>query len=109
MTTGKTPTDSYAPIKFNPQAYARKRQKHDPAFARSYAMLEDEFAALDILLQLRKASGLTQAEVAENMGVKPSALARIEASITQRTHTPTLATLRKYAAACGKVLTIQIT
>lgn len=101
-------TDGYAPVAFNPQDYAAKRNQVDDEFAAAYFGLQDEFAALDVLLQARKSAGLTQAEVAERMGVKPSALARIEMSLVSRKHSPSLETLRKYAQACGKSLTIGI-
>ena len=100
--------DGYVPVKFNPKDYAAKRSRKDAEFADAYAELQDEFAALDVLLNARKAAGLTQAEVAERMGVKPSALARIEMSLVNRKHSPSLETLRKYAHACGKSLTIGI-
>lgn len=79
-----------------------------PDFRDAYAALHDEFAALDALLQARREAGLTQAQVAERMGIKQSALARIESSLGSKKHSPTLATLRKYAAACGKRLEIQL-
>lgn len=100
--------DGYAPVKFNPKAFAARRSSEDTEFAQAYASLQDEFAALDVLLKARKSAGLTQAEVAERMGVKPSSLARIETSLMNRKHSPSLETLRKYAQACGKSLTIAI-
>ncbi|MDY0072459.1 MAG: helix-turn-helix transcriptional regulator [Thauera sp.] len=104
----KSCDDGYAPVKFNPKAFAAQRSSEDPEFAQAYANLQDEFAALDVLLKARKSAGLTQAEVAARMGVKPSALARIETSLMNRKHSPSLETLRKYAQACGKSLTIAI-
>lgn len=104
----KNSDDCYVPVDFDPQSFAAQRSQESADFAAAYARLEDEFAALDVLLQARKAAGLTQAEVAERMGVKPSALARIEMSLTSRKHSPSLDTLRKYAQACGKTLTIGI-
>ncbi|NWD70745.1 helix-turn-helix transcriptional regulator [Pseudomonas gingeri] len=100
--------DGYAPVVFDPQGYAAQRSQTDDVFAVAYTGLQDEFAALDVLLRARKSAGLTQAEVAERMGVKPSALARIEMSLASRKHSPSLETLRKYAQACGKSLTIGI-
>ncbi len=79
----------------------------DPKFKAAYDALEDEYAALAALLLARQAAGLSQAEVARRMGMNPPSLARIEASIGSRKHSPTLATLRKYAAACGKKLIIK--
>jgi len=42
------------------------------------------------------------------MGIKQSALTRIESSLTGKKHSPTLATLRKYAEACGRRLEIRL-
>lgn len=94
-------------IPFDPAAYI-KRSLKNPEFKAAYDALEDEFSALDALLQARKHAGLTQAEVAERMGIAQSALARIESSLGSRKHSPSLATLRRYADACGKKLTIAI-
>lgn len=77
-------------------------------FRDAYDALQDEFAALDALLRARREAGLTQAQVAERMGIKQSALARIESSLGSKKHSPTLATLRKYADACGKRLEIRL-
>lgn len=98
----------YAPAAFDPEAYGAKRARVDQAFGKAYRELEDEFAALDVLLEARRAVGLTQAEVARRMGVRPSALARIESSLVSHKHSPSLQTLRRYAAACGRRLSISI-
>lgn len=100
--------EHYAPVAFDPKAFAARRSQEDAEFAVAYDALQDEFAVLDVLLQARKAAGLTQAEVAARMGVKPSSLARIETSLASRKHSPSLETLRKYANACGKSLSIRI-
>lgn len=99
---------SYQPVAFDPKEHAAKKRKTDPAFRVAYDALEDEFAALGALLKARKDAGLTQADVAEKMGVSQPVLARIESSLGSRKHSPTLATLRKYADACGKKLVIQM-
>jgi DNA-binding XRE family transcriptional regulator len=100
--------DQYKPVVFNPKAHAAKKRKEDPAFQVAYDALEDEFAALDALLKARKEAGLTQADVAARMGVSQPVLARIESSLGSRKHSPSLATLRRYADACGKKLIIQM-
>lgn len=69
---------------------------------------EEEFAALDAMLQARQRAGLTQQQVAQRMGVKQSALARVESSLGSRKHAPSLATLRKYANAVGCRLEIKM-
>jgi len=98
----------YQPVAFNPKAHAVKKRKTDPAFRVAYDALEDEFAALGALLLARKDAGLTQADVAVRMGVSQPVLARIESSLGSRKHSPSLATLRKYAGACGKKLVIHM-
>jgi transcriptional regulator with XRE-family HTH domain len=70
--------------------------------------LDDEFAALAALLKARTAAGLTQAEVASRMGVSQPVVARIEASLGKKDHSPSLNTLRRYADACGMKLVIQM-
>lgn len=100
--------DHFRPVAFDPKAHARRRRETDPAFRQAYDALEDEFAALDALLQARKEAGLTQAQVAARMGVSQPVLARIESSLGSRKHSPSLATLRRYAEACGKKLVIRM-
>ncbi len=68
----------------------------------------EEGALLDQLLKARQEAGLTQAQVAERMGTQPPAVARLERSLATGKHSPSLATLRKYASACGKRLVLQL-
>jgi len=63
---------------------------------------KEEFAILDEILKARKAAGLSQAEVARRMGTQAPAIARLESSLATGKHSPSLSTLRKYAAALGK-------
>jgi transcriptional regulator with XRE-family HTH domain len=62
----------------------------------------EEFAILDEILAARKEAGLTQAQVAKKMGTQTPAIARLESSLATGKHSPSLTTLRKYAAALGK-------
>jgi len=98
----------FSPVAFNPKGYATKRRKADPKFAKAYDALDDEFAALAALLKARTAAGLTQAEIASRMGVSQPVVARIEASLGKKDHSPSLNTLRRYAEACGMKLVIQM-
>ena len=68
----------------------------------------EEGELLDQLLKARHDAGLTQAQVAERMGTQAPAVARLERSLTTGKHSPSLATLRKYAHACGRELVLQI-
>jgi len=68
----------------------------------------DEGALLDLLLKARQEAGLTQAQVAERMGTLPPAVARLERALATGKHSPSLATLRKYALAVGKKLVVEL-
>jgi DNA-binding XRE family transcriptional regulator len=65
---------------------------------------KEEFAILDEILKARKAAGLSQAEVAKRMGTQAPSVARLESSLASGKHSPSLSTLRKYAAVLGKKL-----
>jgi len=68
----------------------------------------EEFALLDEMLAARRAAGLTQAQVAELMGTKAPAVTRLESALASGKHSPSLDTLRKYAAALGKRVEIRL-
>ena len=65
----------------------------------------DEYALLDEFLKARADQGLTQAQVAEKIGTTQSAVARMESG--RGKHSPSLATLSKYAEALGCKLEVQ--
>ena len=91
-TLNETEALAYRPVQADPRAEI-EQDLQDPAFRAQWADIADEFAALDLLLEARRRAGLTQAQVAERMGVKQSALARIETSLTSHKHATSLATL----------------
>ena len=68
----------------------------------------EEGELLDALLKARHEAGLSQAQVAERMGTHAPAIARLERSLSTGKHSPSLATLRKYADACGKQLVLRV-
>src|SRR5438046_7502543 len=78
-----------------------KKMLKNPEVKAAYDGQAEEFALLDELLRARRRAGLTQAEVARRMGTKTPAVARLEAGGGSKRHSPSLATLRKYAAAVG--------
>ncbi len=80
----------------------------DPAFVKEYDALENEFALFDELLRARKDAGLTQAEVAIKMATQPSVVARLEAGGGRAKHSPSIATLQRYAKAVGCRLEIKM-
>jgi len=75
---------------------------------KEYEELEPEFRLLREMLRARKEAGLSQAEVAERMGTKPPAVTRLESSLTSGRHSPSIATLKKYAEAVGCHLEIKL-
>jgi DNA-binding XRE family transcriptional regulator len=68
----------------------------------------EEGELLDQLLKARHEAGLTQAQVAERMGTLPPSVARLERALATGKHSPSLATLRKYAQACGRKLELRV-
>jgi len=51
---------------------------------------------------------LTQAQIAKLMGTQAPAVARLESSLATGKHSPSLNTLRKYAAAVGKKIELHL-
>ena len=79
----------------------------NPAVRKEYERLEkEEFALLDLLLEARREAGLTQSQVAERMGTQAPAVARLERALASGKHSPSVATIRRYLAACGKQLVV---
>ncbi len=80
----------------------------DPLFKAEYDALEEEYQLLREMLRARKRAELTQEDVAQRMGTKASAIARLESSGARDKHSPSLNTLRKYAHAVGCKLEIHL-
>src|SRR5580704_12048653 len=85
-----------------------KKMLREPAVKAEYDAQAEEFALLEELLKARRQAGLTQAEVAARMGTKTPAVARLEAGGGSQRHSPSVATLRKYAQAVGCRLEIRL-
>jgi transcriptional regulator with XRE-family HTH domain len=77
-----------------------------PDVKKVYDDIADEFAFLDEVLKARAETGLTQAEVAARIGTTQSAVARLESAEAQ--HSPSIATLQKYAKALGYKVEIRL-
>lgn len=73
-----------------------------------YDSLETEFKLLHDLLKARQKAGLCQAEIAKRMGTKAPAITRLESSLSSGKHSPSIATLKKYADALDCHLEINI-
>jgi len=70
--------------------------------------LEPEFSLLRELLKARQKAGLSQAEIAECMGTKTAVVTRFESSLSSDRHSPSVATLKKYAEALDCRLEIKL-
>jgi predicted transcriptional regulator len=85
-----------------------KKMMKDPAVRTEYDRIErEEMPMLDTILKARSEAGLTQAQVAERMGTKAPAVARLENALVTGKHSPSIATLQKYATALGKKLEVR--
>jgi transcriptional regulator with XRE-family HTH domain len=87
------------------------KQLRSKALAREEVRIEfdrlaPEFVLLDEFLQARAERGLTQAELAERLGTTQSAVARMESG--KGKHSPSIATLTKYADALGCRLEVRL-
>jgi transcriptional regulator with XRE-family HTH domain len=71
-----------------------------------YDRLDEEFSFIDPFLKARSAAGVTQTEVAVRIGTTQSAIARLESGGGK--HSPSLATLQKYAQALGCRLELRL-
>lgn len=84
-------------------AELKEKILQNPTVRTEYERLNrEEFAILDEMLAARHTAGLSQAQVAERMGTKAPAVARLESALASGKHSPSIDTLRKYAAALGK-------
>lgn len=72
-----------------------------------YEKLDVEFQLLNEMLTARKEAGLNQSQVAELMGTKQASITRLESALSAGNHSPSLATLKKYASAVGCHLDIR--
>jgi transcriptional regulator with XRE-family HTH domain len=73
-----------------------------------YEALEPEFILLRELLDARQKAGISQAEIAERMGTQAPAITRLESSLSSGKHSPSFATIKRYADALNCHLEIKI-
>lgn len=84
----------------------KERLLADPEAKREYEQLSEEFEFINEVLKARTAAGMSQADVAERMGTTQSAIARLE-SLSGK-HSPSIATLQRYASALGYRLQVRL-
>lgn len=84
----------------------KARALERPDVKAEYERLDEEFSFFDAFMKVRAAAGITQAEVADRIGTTQSAIARLESGGGK--HSPSLATLQKYAHALGCRLELRL-
>jgi DNA-binding XRE family transcriptional regulator len=94
----------YTPVPHDQKAFLAKARKRK-GFAEAYEALALEYELTNQMLKARSKAGLTQDAVAERMGTTKSAVSRLESA---GKHTPSLATLARYAQAVGCELQIKL-
>ncbi len=83
--------------------YHDEQMQNDPEYRREYDALEDEFALARRMIEARAKANLTQAQIAERMGVTQPSVARIESG-----KNVSLKTLGRYAKALGAEIKVEI-
>lgn len=100
--------EAYNPVTCDPQAQLR-HELQSVDFQQAYAACSEEYDTLGTVLKARKNANMTQEEVAKRMGTTKSAVSRLESSLMDNQHSPSLSTLRRYATALGYKLEISFT
>ena len=78
-------------------------QLRDPEVKAEYDALEPEFAIIQAIIEARKASGLTQKELAERTGIAQSDISKLEGGNAN----PSIKTLQRLAAGMGMTMKIE--
>jgi DNA-binding XRE family transcriptional regulator len=84
--------------------YIEERSKRDPEFAEGFVLGYSDFKIGVLLRQAREEAGLTQEQVARQLGTQKSAISRME----NHAEDVRLSTLRAYAQAVGAKIQIQL-
>lgn len=98
--------DTYQPVPHD--AAFREQLLANPEVQAAYEASVLEYVILDEMLSARRQAGLTQSQVADRMGTKAPAVARLENSLASGKHSPSIETLQKYAKALGKRLEVHL-
>ncbi len=77
-----------------------REQMKDPEFKKEYDSLRTEFTIIQAIIDARKASGLTQKELAEKTGIAQSDISKLE----NGNGNPSLRTLQRLAKGMGMEL-----
>ena len=94
----------FKPVKHDHEALLKEAFKRK-GFKEAYDALELEYQVVKEMLKARSRAKLTQEAVAARMGTTKSAVSRLEGV---GKHTPSLATLKRYAEAVGCDLSVKL-
>ena len=94
----------FRPVRHDHKVFLEKAAKRR-GFGEAYKALEVEYALAHEMLTARARAGLTQEAVAGRMGTTKSAISRLASA---GKHAPSVASLKKYAAAVGCTLKIEL-
>jgi transcriptional regulator with XRE-family HTH domain len=84
----------------------RAKALANPEVKAEFESVRAEYAVLDEFLKIRAAKGLTQNQIAEKIGTTQSVIARLESGKSK--HSPSIATLSRYAEALDCQLEIRL-
>ena len=79
-----------------------REMAEDPEYRAAYEALGEEFALIEAMMDARKRSRLSQAEIANRMGTTESVVSRLESGRVK----PSTRSLERYAEATGHRLKI---
>lgn len=94
----------FKPVRHDQEKFLKRAAKRK-GFIEAYSALEPEYRLIDEMLKARVRAGMTQDAVADRMGTTKSAVSRLEAI---GKHSPSLATLKRYAEAVGCDLRVKL-
>lgn len=84
-------------MKFKTHTQIHDEMMRDPEYRAAWEAEERKERFQALLAEWRKHAGLTSAQVAERMGIKPPTISRMEKNI----NSASIDTLARYARACG--------
>lgn len=94
--------DKFEPVDF--EDFKKEAFARNPKLKKAYDALELEYSIIEQVIRKRLEKGLTQKQLADKIGTKQSAIARLEGGTTN----PSIAFLEKVAKALGGKLQISI-
>ena len=81
----------------------KQKLRYTPEAIKGYDQADKELLMVELLYEMRERAGLTKSALAERMGLRPSAISRLESNPLGAS----MKTLAKYAHACGATIDIR--